>query len=273
MRKLGFEKKDYKALAHMIIAPAVLAGAGATVLAPIIGILLKAFRLDEPEEKVYQSIGGYFGPSSEVFARFGLAGLSGFSIKGSLSLGVGAIPTTLKDFVGAPGSVISDIFIDGIPMLAKGNIEKGFEKILPTGLGNVVRAYRESTEGLTTKTNRPLFYGTEQVKLDPIEAFLRAFSLYPQRIATIREKQYKEYQTESKYNERRLDIYSRIKKFYLTTTRDPNEWIDIIAEIQVYNEKIREIGPHMSPITPKSIQANLKRSFKPSRKEQFRGAK
>ena len=273
MRKLGFEKKDYVALTHMIVAPAVLAGVGASVLTPIISALLKAFGIDDPEEEAYRKIAESFGPGGENLARFGLAGLAGFSVKGSLSLGVGAIPTTLKDVTGAPGSVISDIFVDGIPMIAEGNIEKGFEKMLPTGFGNLIRAYRESTEGLTTRGNRPVFYGNRQVKTEGFETFLRAISLYPSRVAAIREKQYKEYLTEAKYTEKRADIYARIKKFYLSTDRSKAKWLDILAEIEVYNERARKLGPHITVITGKTISMNLKRSFKPSRKERLRRRK
>ena len=215
---------------------------------------------------MYQKIGEYFGNSAENIARFGLAGAAGVSIKGSLAIGVGAIPTSLKDLLGAPGSVLSDIFIDGIPSIARGDLKKGFEKILPTGMGNLIRAYRESTEGLTTRTNRPLFYGREPVKLDNTETFMRALSLYPSRIAAIREKQWKEYRTERKYSEKRRDIYAKIMKFYLSD-RDPAKWLDIMAEIEVYNERVPESIPR---ITGRSIRNNLKRSFRPSKRERHR---
>uniref|UniRef100_A0A6M3XDY4 Putative poly(ADP-ribose) polymerase n=1 Tax=viral metagenome TaxID=1070528 RepID=A0A6M3XDY4_9ZZZZ len=269
MRKLGFEKKDYVALTHMIVAPAVLAGAGASVLTPIISALLRAFGIDDSEEEAYKKVAESFGPSGENLARFGLAGLAGFTIKGSLALGVGAIPTSIKDVLGAPGSVMSDIFIDGIPMIAEGDIAKGFEKIVPTGFGNLIRAYRESTEGLTTKGNRPVFYGNKQVKTEGYETFLRAISLYPSRVAAIREKQYKEYLTEAKYTEKRADIYAKIKKFYLSSDRSKARWLDILAEIQAYNERARSAG--VTIITGKSISMNIKRSFKPSRRERMRG--
>ena len=141
--------------------------------------------------------------------------------------------------------------------------------MLPTGMGNLIRAYRESTEGLTTRSNRPIFYGVEPVKPDYTETFLRAISFYPARIAKIREQQYKEYRTEQKYREKRSDIYARIRKFYLSGRGDPSKWLDILAEIEAYNEKI--VGrPNFSPITKKSIISNLKRSFKPSKKERSR---
>ena len=143
--------------------------------------------------------------------------------------------------------------------------------MLPTGFGNLIRAYRESTEGLTTKGNRPVFYGNQQVKTEGFETFLRAISLYPSRVAAIREKQYKEYQIESKYTEKRADIYARIKKFYLSSDRSKSKWLEILAEIQAYNDKARSVGPHITIITGKSIKSNLKRSFKPSRRERMRG--
>ena len=165
--------------------------------------------------------------------------------------------------------VVSDIFIDGIPAIAKGNLKKGFEKILPTGFGNLMRAYRESTEGLTTRSNRPIFYGMKPVKMDHTETFLRALSFYPARIAKIREQQWKEYRTEKKYSEKRADIYARIRKYYLSPNRTVETWVDILAEIEVYNERAAKYRA-MPRITQKSIMSNLKRSFKPSRKERLR---
>ena len=116
-----------------------------------------------------------------------------------------------------------------------------------------------------------MFYGSKQVKTEGYETFLRAISLYPSRVAAIREKQYKEYLTEAKYAEKRADIYARIKKFYLSSDRSKEKWLDILAEIQAYNEKARSAGPQITIITGKSISMNLKRSFKPSKREKLRG--
>ena len=276
MRKLGFEKKDFSALAHMVVAPAILAGAGASVITPILDTMLRAFGIDEPEEEVYKTIGEHISPVAENFARFGLAGLAGrgpgVSIKGSLALGVGAIPTTLKDILGAPGSVVSDVFLEGIPAVARGDIKKGFEKILPTGFGNIIRAYREATEGLTTRTNQPIFYGNEQVRLDRAEWLLRTLSLYPARIAKIREQQWKEKRLEGKYSKKRREIYAQIKKYYLADKKSPDRMVDIIAQIDVYNEKAADAKPPHTLITKQSIRTNLKRAFRPSKRERRREA-
>lgn len=270
MKKLGFEQKDYKALTYMLVSPAVIAGAGASVLTPLIAAILQAAGLDDPEEDAYMAIGKQFGPEAEQLARFGImgAGGKGISIKGSLALGITDIPTTIKDVLGAPGSVLSDIFVEGIPAIAKGDVSKGFEKLSPTGIGNVIRAYRESKEGVSTKTNAPLFYGKEQLRPSTVETFYKTLSLNPARIARIREKQWKEYKVEEQYRQERTDIYAKLKKFYLSKNKNKGIYAEILAEIYDYNERARERG--ISPITKKSISMNLKRSFKASKRERER---
>jgi len=268
MRKLGFEQKDFKALAYMLVSPAVIAGAGASVLAPLIAAVLKGAGFDDPEEDAYAEIGKQFGPGTERLARFGIMGAAGVSIKGSLAVGIMDVPTSVKDILGAPGSVLSDIFIDGIPAMAKGNVSKGLEKILPTGVGNVLRAYREGTEGISSRTNAPLFYGRDRVVLTPAETFYRALSLNPARIAEIREKQWKEYSISDKYQKERTDIYAKFKKYWLSENKDKSEYAKLLAEVYDYNERAVKRG--FPPITSKSIRANLKRSFKPSKRERQR---
>jgi len=270
MKKLGFEQKDMKALSYMLISPAVIAGAGASVLTPLISMILSAIGFDEPEEDAYKAVGEHFGPSAEHLARFGLASLGGkgISIKGSLAIGIGDMPTSFKDILGAPGSVLSDIFVDGIPEIAKGNVSKGFERVLPTGMGNVLRAVREGTEGLSTRTNAPLFFGKEQAKLTPVETFYRGLSFYPSRIARIREMQWKERRIENKFRDWRRDINSRIKKYVISGNNDKADYAELLGIIEGYNEEAQARG--LSPITRKSIRMMLKRAFKPSKKERLR---
>ena len=270
MKKLGFEQKDYGALTYMLLAPAILAGAGASVLTALVSQVLSMVGMDDPEEDLYLRVGKQFGPGAEDFARFGLAGVGGhgITVKGSMAIGVGDLPTSISDILGAPGSVLSDIFIDGIPTVAKGDIAKGFEKILPTGMGNLIRAYRERVDGLTTRTNAPVFYGQEQVKLTPVETFYRALSLNPARVAGIREKQWKGHIQESQYSEQKADIYNKLRKFYLGGGQDLNEYAEIMAEIYKFNEAATSLK--ISPITKKSIRTVVKRSFRPSRRERLR---
>ena len=267
MARIGFEEKDYGALAHMVISPAIVAGAGASVMTPLINALLSAFGIDDPEEEAYRKIAELYGSGAEDLARFGLTGKAGFSTKGSLAIGIGDMPTTLQDLLGAPGSVVGDLY-EAIESFGRGDVLKGAEKGLPTGVGNILRAYREYNEGLTTRTNAPLFYGREQIKPSMAEAFYRGMSFNPVRIAKIREKQWNEYKAKDKYREWATDIYAKIKRYYLGGRKDENFMPGILGEIQAYNEGAKRWG--FSPITRKTIRANIRRSFKPSKFERER---
>lgn len=268
MKRLGLDKQ-WGAVAHMAVMPAVLAGAGASVMTPIISGLLKAFGLaDEPEEEMYAKIAESFGPGAEAWARHGLVGLGGkgASIKGSLAIGIGDLPTKIEDLFGAPGSIGKDIYY-GTKSLARGDVSKGLEKWSPTGIGNILRGYREYNEGLTTWNNAPKFYGTEPLKASKSEAFMRVFSLSPARLAGITEKQWKERRVEEKYRQWRTDIYAKIKR-YILGDGDNEQWAKIIAEIIKFNEQAEKW--RLSLITKRSIRTNIKRSFRPQRRERTR---
>ena len=267
MARIGFEEKDYGALAHMVISPAIIAGAGASAMTPLISAILNAFGIDDPEEEAYRKIAELYGSGAEDLARFGLTGKAGISVKGSLAVGIGDMPTTFQDLLGAPGSVVGDLY-EAIEYLGRGDISKGVEKGLPTGVGNILRAYREYNEGLTTRTNAPLFYGREQVRPSMAEAFYRGMSFNPARIAKIREKQWNEYKAKDKYREWATDIYAKIKRYYIEGQKDETFMAEILGEIQSYNEGAKRWG--FSPITRKTIRANIRRSFKPSKFERER---
>jgi hypothetical protein len=230
--------------------------------------LLKGFGWDDPEEEIYEYLGEQFSPAAENIARHGLAGTAGFTLKGSLSIGAMDLPTSLGDILGAPGSVISDTLYTGPKKILQGDISKGIETMLPTGLSNPVRAYREATEGLTTGKNAPVFYGKDPVKLSPIEAYYRAFSLNPTRIATIREKQWSERQIEAAYREESAGLYARYKRLQLSGNPDMNKVAELLAEIEQYNLRAKRHG--ISPITRRSIRTNIRRNFRPSRRERER---
>jgi len=279
MKDLGLNQGQAKAALYMAVSPAILGGAGAFVggklMINLVNLILKAFDLDydDPEEAFYDWLLTNMGEYAERFARYGLFGLAGVSLKGSLEIGIGDIPTTLKDILGAPGSIVEDVFV-GAARLAKGDVMKGAEKILPTFAGAPVRAYREATQGLTTGTNAPTFYGNEHVVADTVDSIFRTLSFNPARIATVKEKQWKERKVESAYSQRSRDIYAKLKKFYLrpAAERSQTDLMDIHNEIREYNERLKSRGLAgvIPPITKKSIKTNLKRSFKPTKKERAR---
>ena len=278
MYDLGFKAKDRKALLYMALSPALIGGATAS---PLIAMMFQAFGLvpgspDEPEEAFYEFLEANMGEKVEQLARLGIFGAGGYgvSLKGSLEIQLMDLPTSLKDLTGAPGSMVVDLW-KGMKSISRGDYLKGIESISPNFIGSMSKAYREKTQGLTTGTNAPIFYGKEQVKLDWMEALIRGLSFNPARIARIREKQWKEKKVEANLAESNRDVYAKVKGFFLQPARKRSkvDWLKIIQEIEVYNEhvtKYRRRGKHYSYITSKSIKNNLRRAFRPSKKERMR---
>jgi hypothetical protein len=270
----GWTPEHVKAFSFMALAPAVMGGAGAMVGKEVIIQFAKALGLggDDPEEEFYKFVADNFGETSEDVARFGLAGLAGINLKGSLEIGITDLPTTIQDFMGAPGSIVKDIYEGGVN-ISKGNIIKGLENIMPLAIANPIKGIREATEGLTTKANAPIFYGKKPIIADTVDALLRVFSFNPAELSEIREKQWSEKQIEQKYTERRAEIYSRARKYMLQPYEKRNEadWVEIIDQIQKYNDRLKESGYNYIPkITSKSLKNNLRRALRPSKKERMR---
>ena len=251
MVELGFERRQVQSSLWMLLAPGILFGAGTTLATPIIATLAKALGIggDDPEEEFYKLAGDNIGDWAETYARYGIPGLMGVSVKGSLQMGISDLPTKTADLIGAPGSVVLDLY-EGGKKIAKGNISKGIEQMLPLAASNPIKAARESTEGLTTRTNAPIFYGDQPVKLDMTEAILRGLSFNPARVAQIREVQWKERKAEMKYRDDRTDIYARIKQFYLrpieeqTMERWGGRYLAADREIQPQGGECRPTAHH-----------------------------
>jgi hypothetical protein len=259
MIDLGFRKKDYKALAWMAFATAIFgtgSSIGATALIKAIGWAIGS---DQPEDDFYKAIESQVGTYASDLARFGIfqVGGHGFNLKGSLAIGLGDIPTSYKDLIGAPGSVVLDI-VDGFKEGLKGNLMKGAEKALPMALSSPFKAYREYTEGVTTKSNTPVFYEGKPLKADEIDTFLRFFSFNPTHISKAREVNYAESERKAGFSSARSDIYSKLKKYYLDNNRSAKGLKDIDIEIAAYNQRAKAKGETL--ITAKSIKAVLKRS-------------
>jgi hypothetical protein len=279
MKDIGFKIGPYKMgkgkntdFLFMAFAPAFIGGAGASVFTPLFSkVLGRLIGSDDAEEDFYRWAEKNFGDTTSQWLRYGAAGLGGHgvSLKGSLAIGIGDIPTTLPELAGAPGSVLSDVWRGGENIL-RGDVAKGIEKMLPLFASNAMKAIRESREGVTTRSNRPVFYGREPLKADLSDAFMRALSFNPARLAGIREKQWKEKVRERRLREKNKEIYDRIARFYLwpPEKRTKKRWAKIILMINEYNDSARQAGAAV--ITRKTIKRSLKRSFRPSKKERTR---
>jgi hypothetical protein len=151
---------------------------------------------------------------------------------------------------------------------------KATESLLPSAFGNIVKARREATEGLTTGTNTPIFFGSEKVKSSGFEILARSLSFSPVRLSTIREQQWSDSKIVKKYTQDRQDLLRSFKLYYNKPVEDrsPSKLIDLNNQVRLYNDKVYRSKAELSLpyITYKWLDTNLDRAFKPPKIERQR---
>ena len=276
LKELGWDKKNYKAASWLIASPALLAGTTASMVTPammkMVNLALKLWDKDEddPEEALYRWMYENAGENAGKFTEQGLFGLLGLDLKGSLQVNVTDIPTDLFEILGAPGSMIKDIGY-GIGDLSQGELDRAFERLLPNAFAAPIKAYRERTEGVTTHRNTPVYWGNEPLKSSALDAWLRALSFNPAELSSKKGQLWREKNIEKEYQERRSKINERIKDFVLKpqNKKTKKEWADIMTDVYEYNQRLKRnnmLGI-LNPITSKSIDTYIKRTFKPSKRD------
>jgi N12 class adenine-specific DNA methylase/CRP-like cAMP-binding protein len=289
LKEAGLDQKDLKAAAWLLVAPAIIGGTSASLAAkyaimPAAKLVLAALAAvvpgfeppEDPEEGFYQWLAETFGEWAGRTGRFGIVGgLANVSIKGSLETRLEDwIPTTMADFLGAPASAVTD-FAEGMIEAGKGNVIKGLEQAGPRATANLLRAYREATEGITGKGNQPLHYGMKPMKATWFETLQRAIGFNPATIAEMREIQWSDKQVERHYSDRRTAIYDRVRKYHLApraSMYQDTDWLRITTEIQEYNARIkaRGLGDSIPFITGGQIGSTITRMQTPPKRERVR---
>jgi diguanylate cyclase (GGDEF)-like protein len=228
MLEVGIKYKNLPAALHMLAISAVLSGAGATLATPVIATLAKMFGFsDDPEEDMYAWTEEHLPAIMARMVRHGAFGLLNINFKGSMQMN-NPFPTKLREVAGAPGAVIIDVW-DMAKHFRHREWSKGLEKGLPTFAETPVKGYRFYTEGVTTKTYSPVFYGKDQLKADELELFMMMFSFNTARLSGLREKQWKEKNVKGSFSKDRQSILRRLKKIKMSS--DPSN-ISALARIQ-----------------------------------------
>jgi hypothetical protein len=275
MYDLGFKKKDYVALTYAMFSQAVIGGAKALpipglgyVLFQVMAQILTALGDDRPEEgeeKVYAWLEENVGNTMSDFARYGLVGVAGINIRSSLEVNMFQnIPMTLPEIAGAPGNVLVDLFEGGRDVL-RGDVYRGTERIMPAAIGGAMRAGREYQEGVTTKKNVPRFYRGEKMQPTFTDTILKALTFNPEGLSEIKEKKYADVKLVQKYRDKKGEIYSRIRGYYLNSPekRSTEAYAEIMEDIREYNETIKKNRLYtiedIGFITKDSIKAALRR--------------
>ena len=244
MAELGLKGRK-KELAWMLLAPAVIGGAKASVLLTLANLIWSALGGD-PEKDVeqwwYETAHKLGGDPGERFARMGAAGTLGLDLRGSMSMaGIAELPKTTEELLGAPYAFGKGI-LTGAGLLAKGRYAEGAEKILPAALSAPVKAVREQAEGVTDKKGRPVKYEDKQIVPDVLDTLSRSLGFNPAGISEKREKLWSEKKAAAYYRERRAEIYAHAREWAKTPLRKRSEWAKVMREVEEYNAKVKRSG-------------------------------
>jgi hypothetical protein len=274
---LGFKKKNIAAFTWAMLAPMVLVGGAGLPfkdeLAGLLSAILRALGITQkPVEKiVWDGVRDLMGTEAEVAGRRGVMGLAGIDISGSLGIGVG-LPTGFIGMLGAIGGVIEDFEKAG-HFLGTGQPLRAAEKAAPTGLGNVLKAIRESERGITTEKGNRVWDDTgHPMKPTAGETTLRALGFKGPRQAILQERAYENVQIEQRFSERRKDIYEEARAYFADPDRTKEQWSKIWAKVKKFNEQVisEKLRPGVPLITTEALRKQAKKMTAPTKKEKGR---
>jgi hypothetical protein len=268
-----FAKKDWQAATFALAAPAVLGGLGGHVLTSLAKALFAAGGGDEdPEKRVYDFLGKNVSGEAEDLARFGLLGLAaGADLSGSLGTMID-MPDTWTDVLGPMGGMAKDL-LQAVGYLAGGQPGRAAEKALPSGVGKVLQAVRESGQGVTTAKNYPVL-GEDGKPLRPtaVESVAKGLGFRPLREARARDRTSEAIAEERGFAERRESIYARFRAFALDGGRDAGKRQALVDAVADFNKDVAEAGlaGRVAPITRESLLRQTERLARPTKREQAR---
>jgi hypothetical protein len=99
--------------------------------------------------------------------------------------------------------------VDGVGLLANGDYMKGFELMLPKGLGDVIKAYRLGTDGATRRNGDVILPESE---LSALELAWQAIGIPPAQMTAMYEKQQRVRDTEQRFRDRTTSIKNAYTK-------------------------------------------------------------
>ena len=111
---------------------------------------------------------------------------------------------------------------DATDMIRQGNIERGFEAVMPKIVKDVMRAYRFNEEGITTRTGREL---VPREKLSFIDKALVSIGIQPTDMATYQRERSRVYSVMDYYENTRKEL---MRLYYLADDKT-SAWADIEA--------------------------------------------
>ncbi|MHA2066118.1 MAG: PLxRFG domain-containing protein, partial [Candidatus Thorarchaeota archaeon] len=266
---LGLKKKDIKSFLWTMITPLVLGGSASLIMKSaiwgVVGAIMSAIGDDrDPEKVAMDKVREHLGRTAELGVRYGVVGLAGGDISGSMAVDPG-IPKDMLELAGAIGGIVGDIGT-GLHFLKTGQQLRAAEVFLPVGLGNMLRAVRE-LEGVTTRKGRMLFDEENRpYKPTTKESLLRGAGFRSSRVATVQQRRWELKKEQKSFAARRAAIYERYRAYQVRPTA--REFRKIARMIREYNKSIIDAGRQgeIPPIKTGSVKQQAKGMVSPGRK-------
>lgn len=273
---LGFRKHNLQAFAYALLSPVILAGGAALPfkdnIVYTVNWILKFLGIKEDAEKWWwDQTRKYFGKEGEKLGRHGLIGYMGADISSSLSINLG-IPDTYSKLAGPAGGVAEDIS-SVKKYVQTGEYSKAAESVLPTAVANLLRAYRERQEGVTSRQGRRLWDESGQPFMPTVgQSLLRATGFRPSEQAMLQERKFESQRVYDTFKETHDDILEAIRAYYISPAKDPAKMARIVDQIEKYNQQITSLGlvNQVPLITRNSIITQLRGVSAPKKKEMAR---
>lgn len=296
---MGFGKNhDRKALTYLLASHAILAGPKALVgLGPLLVLAKGIIALaggnppEDPEEAYYKWVEETFGEYAEGVARGGVFGALGIDASGSMAMRGFDIPVTFNEILGDPmgakqriwawagetafggptGELVLGKAVGGAADLAQGRFSQAAEKLTPRMISAPIRAIREYRHGVETAYGTPVFYGKERLRPSFMAAVLRGLTFNPIEVSGKRAEQWSDTETRRKYEGQRSAIYDQIDRWASDSGRDAADWVNILAEVDRYNNYVKSKMLRVPQIEVGTIKARLRKSVVAPSWERRRG--
>ena len=230
-QSLKGETKEVRAaarasFAYMLGHYFVMAGALGMPAMSTIGMVLAATFGDEEEPEDFELMARRYINNDEVadILLKGAPTLAGMDLSGTLGAAnmTSILPFTdikldskkgyAETMLGLLGPALGGTapkIAEGIGFMQRGEIYKGFERVLPNGLTNALKAYREAAQGATNKQG-DLTLSPEEIDL--WDSFLTAMSIRSQTTAKQQFANHMKFEFENFYKERTSEIQQRYVK-------------------------------------------------------------
>jgi len=171
---------------------------------------------------------------------------------------LGAINYMLQ-WLGGPAVSVATKGVDGVSLIANGEIQDGLEKLAPTAIANAIKTYRYETEGMRNK------YGVPIIEGDPsaYESFMQILGFSNIELAEAYTRANALKGPERKLLKRKSAL---LLKYYLAkTVGDTNGMKEVQEDINTYNKK----APPSFRISRKTQQRSVSMRDKQAKDAQY----